>query len=366
MNLGFFPLSMFLMLLVAFLAINRFNLSIGSYVLFLAFFIALCYSYLFISEYPLDRGYIATLLYSFLSLLFVSIFAYYSQKDRLIALKRVILLNCFVLALQFFIFFILKKYIDFHYLITLMSYESRFESNALAFLNIARSTGFSVEPSNAAAVLTYLNATYLIIKKKPDRFFIFSQATTIFTLSFASIGISALIIISTLYYVYGRKTRLSVKIFSLLIIVVTTALAVAVIYWRLESAVDYDALGYRMAILKYFTNADVTSFLFGQGLLIYDLPQTFNNVTLNSSHIRDSGFLINILFSLGLFGLVLFIVFLFLCSENRLIFFVMLAVCLFKFDYMQPVFWILLYSLFYSFLSRVKFRANNNRICGNY
>ncbi|HDY8131508.1 TPA: hypothetical protein RQL08_003270 [Vibrio vulnificus] len=227
----------------------------------------------------------------------------------------------------------------------MFTYESRYESNAIAFMGIPRSTGFSIEPSNAAALIIYLNLIYLVYKDRVDGFFIIGLLSTLLTLSFASIGVSISILIVSILYQTKKDGKIKLFLPYLILSLVLGVICLSIIIWRVKYAVDYDALGYRLKIIDYFVNADLYYLLFGQGIHIFELPTYFENILLNSSNIRDAGLLINVLFSFGLVGLFFIIVFLYICSPSFLIFICILLCSLLKFDYMQPIFWFLTFCI---------------------
>ncbi|MEZ8204531.1 hypothetical protein ACED47_10610 [Vibrio splendidus] len=357
LNLGVLPLGLFLIFSGILLAYGRFLSSVSSYIFLFFFFLFLSYGYIFKVVNPLDVGYTATYIYCFLCFVGFSIFNDYSTVDKIKILRFVIQIHCFALFSQSLVYLLTSKYIDLHYIITFFTYESRYESSSLSFLNVARSTGFSIEPSNAAAVITYLNLVYLIFKGKVDRFFIISQLFTLLTLSFASIAVSVGIVISSLLYFSHREGRVRLFLGAVLLSFTLGFLAIFIITWRLEDAVDYDAIGYRMVIFSYFNNANIYELIFGQGIHIFNTPTFFNNVLLNSSNIRDPGLLVNILFSFGFLGVMAIFLLLYFLSSNVLVFFVVIFCLILKFDYMQPIFWFAIFSMIsYKVSSLVRFR----------
>ncbi|MGI2808288.1 hypothetical protein ACRTC9_15255 [Vibrio vulnificus] len=344
MNLGILPLLVLAVLVVFFLCYSRFALSISSYFITTIFFLLLSFSYVFLTETPSDKGYVATYIYTVLALIVCFILNSYARTERISAIHLVIRLNCYLLVIQFLFFLVTNKYLDLHYILTLFSYESRFESNSLSSFQIARNTGFFIEPSNAAAVITYLNVMYLFEVGKPNRTFVVNQLFTIFTFSFASIAISTVIIGFSLLALSGELKSKILKLTIYILTIFVVILGALTIYWRLELAQDYDAMAYRMQVLQYFKNADINSILFGKGIHIFDIPSEFNGVVLNSSHIRDSGFLINIVFSIGIIGAFFLVLGLYLFGLGFVTTSIFLMVFMFKFDYMQPVFWMAIFT----------------------
>ena len=345
LNLGVSPLGLFFIVSGILLVYRRFISSVSSCIFLFSFFLVLSYGYIFKVVNPLDIGYIATYIYCFLCFIGFSIFNYYSTEDKVRILKFVIKIHCFALLLQSIIYLLTAKYLDLHHIITLFSHESRYESSSLSFLNIARSTGFSIEPSNAAAVITYLNLIYLIIIGKVDRFFITSQIFTLLTLSFASIAVSVGIIISSILYFSYKERRGRVFLGASLLSFILATLAIYIITWRIEDAVDYDAIGYRMVIFSYFNSASIYDLIFGQGIHIFNTPTVFENVLLNSSNIRDPGLFVNIWFSFGFLGVIATFCLLYFLSQNILVFSVVIFCLILKFDYMQPIFWFAIFSM---------------------
>ncbi len=345
LNLGLLSILFFLLFLAALIITNRCKISIPSYIFVVFFFLIITYSYMYRVENPIDIAYIATFLYCFLCFLAFSVFDSYQINDKLRIVKFVISIHAFTLLIQTSFYLISGKYIDIHYAITMFTYESRYESNAIAFMGIPRSTGFSIEPSNAAALIIYLNLIYLVYKDRVDGFFIIGLLSTLLTLSFASIGVSISILIVSILYQTKKDGKIKLFLPYLILSLVLGVICLSIIIWRVKYAVDYDALGYRLKIIDYFVNADLYYLLFGQGIHIFELPTYFENILLNSSNIRDAGLLINVLFSFGLVGLFFIIVFLYICSPSFLIFICILLCSLLKFDYMQPIFWFLTFCI---------------------
>ena len=346
MNLGVMNLSIALAFLLVAGFVFGAKFSIYPFILFLLFYFLIAYPLAF-SQFKIEEpAYIGSLVYCFTIICTFFVIRAVKENTLLKALRYVIIFHCGAVVLQFFTFLLFGKYIDLHNYITFFSYESRPESNSLSGWGLIRPTGFLVEPSNVAALITFFNVIYLSIVRKFDSFFVKVQLCTFLTLSFAAIGISSLILMVVLFNYSINQVDKFKKTIAVATIILILVISIFVFYWRVYIAVDYDSLAYRMVILRFFQSISLESLLFGHGILISKYPLLVEGVYLNNSHFRDVGFFVNSIFSFGTILTFIFILFSFFCNK-WFVFFTLIIALFSKFDYMQPIFWFAL--MFYFF-----------------
>ncbi|WP_140246633.1 hypothetical protein [Vibrio parahaemolyticus] len=300
-----------------------------------------------------QTAYIASILYCFSGIFAIRVYLSFSDKDRERALTYILYLFVLVMLLQQLTFIATGVYLDFHSLVTFFKYESRFGNNFTFLGPLIRPTLFFQEPSNCAIViyvlsfLAYLNGN----KKLCTRFLILSVFTFSFVAVFMAICLLAHLLISRIKYVKN--------VYYLLFILIPFVIPVLIGLFE-NINFGYNAIGYRLVIFKALTEATIFEKLFGFGLFFIQEPITLYGMKLNSSHFKDTGFLINILASSGAVGLTFLLGWLKKISINNVIFVFVLAILMTKIDFNTPALWIVLYGLyFYS-------KPISNRISLNY
>ncbi|MEI9598245.1 hypothetical protein MNY64_12030 [Moellerella wisconsensis] len=294
-----------------------------------------------INTYLVSMIYIS-IVYIFISLLrefdydyIVKIFRYY-----LIILAATILL-------QWLTYFLTDDYIDFNKIFSFGESESRYTSLTFKTLGLIRPTAFFTEPSNASAIMTMITFCYLYLIKKIDRYVILGFIVSILTLSTAGVLIgSASLGVSLLFY--SNKSKLRTILFKTLIISLCLIFIFYTISFSLErinNTSEYNMVATRTVVANIIQNQSWYNHLIGNGINILSSPIVIDGYDVHDYSFRDSGFFINLYYSFGLIGFVLFILWARLKIKNNihlLIFFIILQS---KFDYLQPVFWLLIFTI---------------------
>ncbi|WP_421320054.1 hypothetical protein [Aeromonas veronii] len=262
----------------------------------------------------------------------------------------------FVLLLQQVFYMVTKNYIDLHRLITFGEYESRYASVFLERWGLIRPTGIAIEPSNMGNIIVFLSVIYMLIDKKVTNRLLLFIAFSFLTFSFASIFTSALILLVLVISRIREKNSISLIILSTVIIVVCISF-LFVFYLRFTSAdAGYDAISTRLFITDILHHRDILNDILGNGILLFNDEIILYGYPIKIYNIQDSGFFVNMYFCFGIFGLVLMLLYLYFKLSLSKYFIVTCILLMTKFDYMQPLFWMLMY--FVSFFNRKPLTVN--------
>ncbi|EGR1119512.1 TPA: hypothetical protein ACPVXQ_004417 [Vibrio parahaemolyticus] len=344
-NLGPAPLALTIAFVSLFLFYDRFKFNFYNYLIILLFFLLCAWALLFSYHELYFKVYAATFIYVILAFLVVGIITGFSKDTVINAIVFVIFIHLATIIFQQFFYILTKHYIDLHQVVTLGKYLSRNESGFINGLGMTRPTGFYVEPSSVAAIITFFNVWYYILNKRATLKFYVIQFLTMLSFSFAAIAISLLIIAYT-FFRHELIKKVNIKtLISLFVVALIFIYFVNIFYIRLTGGVGYDSVGFRQIILNHLINRDIMDNLFGEGILIFESAIKTNGLILSNSNIRDSGLWVNIIFSLGIFGLIAFTIFIAFFSGG-LSNFIVLSFALFsKFDYLQPIVWFSIFLL---------------------
>lgn len=346
MNFGFMPLLLFLVCFF-FIAIKRkfkFLISIDQIVIVLVFILVMLGSLLYYGHKVTEKLYIASIIYAVLALGVSGLLCTFNKKAIEEGVRYAIITIIFLLVFQQVYYIVLGDYFDVHWALTVGKYTSRYESEFIQGFGLIRGTAFSIEPSNCAAILTYLIVIYTFSKNKFDLFSVVAICATAITFSFASIAIS--IAILTLFSFTVIFSKLTIKS-----IIITFLLAVLVVFGlmffleRMFGGVGYDAAGARLFIFEFLGSQNGLSHVFGHGVLAFEQPFDIDGFELTNSHIRDSGFWVNLYFSSGVIGVLAFFILLYRKSSSLIFVMLFMVTFLYKFDYMQPMFWLYLFMI---------------------
>lgn len=292
-------------------------------------------------EYLLSlKIYIAVTIYLLMSLMLAMVFVFKDSKERLArSIETYVWFVVALIVVQQLVYLIFGVYLDVHSILTLGVYESRFESGFFSQFGLIRPTAFSVEPSNMAATMLLFLALYIQVKGSEGWRVILMLLAPVLTLSFASILVSSILLFLLVLY-SNRRFRYYFLPACLLI----SAALVYLFYIRSVSDSDYDALGARLVIFKYLSSQSLYEHFLGNGFFAFEVPIILGSHELSNSHIRDTGFWINVYFSCGIVGTAVIAAYLYWASNNHVAFYFIVAVLFLKFDYMQPVFWFVVLS----------------------
>lgn len=313
-------------------------------IILLISFLYIIYGYYNVPKDIIDTtAYIASCLYGISGLLAASVYFSFDPFVRFKALKCIFYLFVLVIILQQAIFILSGYYLDFHNTITLFLYESRYSNNFTFLGPMIRPTLFFQEPSNAAIVIYGLGfLSYINGNKKLCLKYIY---ISFLTFSFAAFVMGAFIIL----HLFITRMRIMRKSYVLVLVLVLLSLPFLV---NLFESINfgYNAVGYRLRFLELLQNASLHEVFFGFGLYFILEPAIIHDIALNSSHFKDTGFLVNILLSSGILGFSLFLTWLSKHSRNVILFGLLVAIFMTKIELNMPTFWIVVYSL--SFYSR--------------
>ena len=345
MNFGlhFLILNIALLFIGAYFRAFKVSFSKAGFVLIISFLFLWWLAYYYTEHELTQKLYIATSVYLLLSAMLAFVFV--SKKSKIFLSQSIeffIWAILVILVFQQLVYFVIGGYVDLHKALTFGVYESRFESGFFSQYGLIRPTAFAVEPSNMAATLLLYSALYFQIKKKVNLKLMVMVSGSVLTLSFASILVSS-VLLGVLVFYFNKKIR----VYFLPLVALLSFALIYLLYARSMSASDYDAVGARLGIFDYISNQSISRHILGNGFLAFETPVILDGREFTNSQIRDSGFWVNLYFSSGLLGVVLFGCYLYRVSVSKVHFFFILIILFLKFDYMQPVFWfvILTYGL---------------------
>ena len=276
--------------------------------------------------------YIAIFIYLILVTLTVLYIFYIGFNNVQKSFRLFIIVSFFIVISQQIVFVITGEYLDIHSAMTLFKAESRYFSPLLASVGLIRPTGWTVEPSNMSAILTFSTVIYYLIVSKIDRVVIMGLACAILTFSFA-----AIIIVAAIFFFMSIRSLSFSKLF-----VLSTPLVVLLsyfVYYRVTGGVGYDSLGVRMEMLKIIEAQDIENLLLGNGFFALQSPLNVNSHLVYDYNIRDSGLWPNLVFSIGVIPTVVVVCSLFFLIRDKTEFFIIFFALFSKFDYFQPFFW---------------------------
>lgn len=288
--------------------------------------------------------YISNLLYIFNALLLFFVLTSLSKENLIKILKSIISLMIFILIFQHILYITTSIYLDLHKIFTIGAYESRFEGGMFNRFGLIRATGFSVEPSNFSILIIYLAFFHFLVSRN-IKIANYQLIGSCLTLSFAAIGI-----VSVLLVLLNYKKLFNLKLKNILFFLCFFCLSLLLIilfYYRMTAGVGYDAVGSRLILFSYLKEQPIDNFLLGNGTLFYSGKMDFNNFSLTEAQIKDTGLLVNMLFSFGIFGLLAFLIYVFKFSGGQLVFYFSILLMMTKFDYGQPIFWLFVFLMPY-------------------
>ena len=248
------------------------------------------------------RAYGALLIYP----LFVAIVLGQFARMRREEIERVffwliLLIFLVPIAVQVFSLNFLGHHIELHSLIS--KYRAGGTYIVLGGDVIRRASGFEQEPAYFGAVCIYLFLSCVFLTGRVNKAVLLVSALSILlSISSAAIGVfAAILCMLKLKQIADAKSYFSARsILGALAVFALLALAVAFIYWREASPGNYNALVSRMSIFPFLEGRSALQHLIGHGLFISDKasPVPF--------HYRANGSLLQLYFSLGIIGFLVF------------------------------------------------------------
>ncbi|WP_462155374.1 hypothetical protein [Pseudoalteromonas piscicida] len=286
-----------------------------------------------------NTAYLGSVLYCFTGMFAARLLFRFDRNVIVLTLNIIFAFFFLVVFVQHFFYFSFGYYVDFHSVLTLFNYESRYTNNISFLSYFPRSTGLYQEPSNFSIILASLAALSLLYDYKKG-FFRFC-VLSIFTISVAGVIVSLGMLICYYFFRFSNVR----KYFLVLFLVLLPFLLVPFIAFLESIELGYNAVGYRQRVFMLFESMSLTEWLVGFGLFFFEEPIAIYDISLNSSHIKDSGFFANTLFSNGIIGLSVFVLWLFLKLKDLLLISIFMLFFLFKVDMNMPAFWFVIYSV---------------------
>jgi hypothetical protein len=257
------------------------------------------------------------------------------------SIKSILLLLLLIVLIQHIFYIVTKHYFDIHYIITLGGYFSRVDGALINSYGLTRVSGISIEPSNFSAMISYLTILYYLLKQKLDKVIYLGFLASFLTFSYAGIVINTILFM----LLYIKNNKINVKLISLFLIILYVVSSILID--RLFSNVEYDLITSRMYIFQVFNNSSWVQFLFGNGMLAFEFPITINDTIITNSNIRDTGIWINLLFSSGVVGIILLLLYIHANLKSKFELILIIILFNYKLDYLQPIFWFFLLGLPY-------------------
>ncbi|MCG6308821.1 hypothetical protein K6U49_09515 [Vibrio alginolyticus] len=291
------------------------------------------------------NSYLVAVIYISIVYIFVVLLKDFEYEFIVKIFKYVLVLLSFIILLQWAIYLSFGEYLDFNKLVSFGKSESRYTSNTFRILGLIRPTAFFTEPSNASAVISMFTFCYMFLVKKLDGYVILGFLTSILTLSTAGVLIGSISLgFLLLFYKSGNRSKLfKVLISCLSMIIIFYMLSFS--YDRVNSASEYDMIASRSVIANLIFDQAWYNHLLGNGITILSEPIFIGNNLVHDYSFRDSGFFVNLYYSFGLIGFILFLFWSRLNIKNNIHLVIFFVVLQSKFDYLQPVFWLLIFTV---------------------
>ncbi len=289
--------------------------------------------------------YLVATIYMTVVYIFVSLLSGFSYEYIVKIFRLYLLILILVVLFQWFFYFLTGDYLDLNKIVSFGTSESRYTSLTFKTLGLIRPTVFFTEPSNASAVISMITFCYMLLIKRLDNYIFLGFLASILTLSTAGVFIgSASLGILLIFYKSSPKFRLF-KLLMFILCLLAIYYMISFSYDRINNSSEYDMLATRTTITSVIEGQAWYNHLIGNGINILAKPIVIDDIIIHDYSYRDSGFFINLYYSFGLIGLFLFLFWARINIKNNvhlMIFFVILQS---KFDYLQPVFWLLIFTV---------------------
>ncbi|HIF9319183.1 hypothetical protein [Photobacterium damselae] len=289
--------------------------------------------------------YFVSILYMIIVGTFLSMF-YRMDKTYIIkTFKIALIIYGGSIIFQNIVYFLSKEYIDFFKYFSFGNSESRYLSKTFQEFGLIRSTSFFSEPSNASAVVSMLAFCYMIITNKIDKYVIFGLFSSMLTLSSAGVLIGAITLVLIILFDSGYFKSKTLKYITAIFVICSLYYILALTVERIFNNNEYDMLLSRSTILYMISDMNTINHIFGNGIKILSSPLSLYNYTVHDYTIRDSGFILNLYFSVGIIGMVIFLLFIKKQIKRKLFIVILFVLLQSKFDYLQPVFWMVIFTI---------------------
>ncbi len=291
------------------------------------------------------NSYIVSVIYILIVYVFVVLLKDFEYEFIVRIFKCSLVILSYIILLQWIIYFSFGEYLDLNKMVSFGESEARYTSNTFHVLGLIRPTAFFTEPSNASAVISMFTFCYMFLVKKLDSYVILGFLVSILTLSTAGILIGSISLgILLLFYNGGGRSKLfKFSILLLSIIVIFHMLSFS--YERVNNSSEYDMLETRSVIANLIYDQSWYKHLLGNGITILSNPIVIDNYVVHDYSFRDSGFFVNLYYSFGIIFFALFIFWSRIKIKNNIELIIFFVVLQSKFDYLQPVFWLLIFTV---------------------
>lgn len=346
--LGMSILLFFICLFLSYDKIISTKLYLGDLCVFLAFFIYGLSTLAIKSsniEHLYVNAYFVAFIYIFIIYTFISLLKDFNYKYIIKIFKIYLTIFIITIFAQWFIYFLLGDYFDINKIVSFGESESRYTSKSFESLGLIRPTSFFTEPSNASAAISMLTFCYMFLIKKIDFYIILGFITSILTLSTAGvlIGSSSLAII--FFFCQNKSKKYFLKLFTIISCIIIISYIISFSFDRINNPSEYDMLSTRSIITDVIKNQEWYNHIIGNGINILSHPININGHTIHDYSFRDSGFFINLYYSFGIVGFILFIIWSRVKIENSAFLMIFYIILQSKFDYLQPTFWLLIFTI---------------------
>lgn len=302
--------------------------------------------------------YLVAVIYISIVYIFISLLRNFNYEYIVKIFRFYLVILATTILFQWLIYFLTSDYIDLNKIISFGQSESRYTSLTFKAIGLIRPTAFFTEPSNASAVISMITFCYMFLIKKLDGYVILGFIVSILTLSTAGvlIGSISLGILLLFYKSKSRSKLFKILVFILCLIFIFYILSFS--YDRVSNSSEYDMLATRNVVTNIIQSQVWYKHLIGNGVSILSAPIVIDGYVVHDYSFRDSGFFINLYYSFGFIGLILFLIWARIKIKSNLYLIIFFVVLQSKFDYLQPVFWLLIFTV--SILSDDKINHHND------
>ncbi len=286
------------------------------------------------------NAYIAIPIYSLAYWLLVKYILMLPKSKIVRNIRSVGFLIVLTVVCQYVIYILFGYYADLHILISLGSEQSR-SLNNFQFLNIGiRATSFFAEPGNLAMVLFGI-ATILA------KFGFIKSGKKIVNLSPVSLSFTSvfLVIIYNFHNILLRTAKkYNNKIIIGFFILMLLFVLIVILFYLTQIDFGYNAFGWRLIVFDRIFDRPLFYTIFGDGALYVNSPVDFNGLLLIGSNVNEVG-VISILFSYGVFGILLLFSIIRKARINFGVFIFFFMFMLTKVSLNIPIFWFVIWIL---------------------
>ncbi len=316
---------------------------------FIMIFFVYCLSTMILKSYDLNsfktNTYIVVIIYISIVYIFVSLLSNFNYKYIVKIFRYCLIILAITILFQWSFFFLTGDYIDLNKIVSFGASESRYTSPTFKTMGLIRPTAFFTEPSNASAIISMITFCYMFLIKKLDGYVILGFFISILTLSTAGVLIGSISLCILLLFCRNNSKTLLFKISFFIFCSIFIFYMLSFSYERISNSSEYDMIATRTVVTNIIQSQSWYNHLIGNGINILSKPiYTEGNIIYDYSF-RDSGFFVNLYYSFGIIGLFLFLFWARFQIKNNIHLIIFFIILQSKFDYLQPVFWLLIFTI---------------------